>query len=140
MKTTLQKQLAEIAPLIAIETIWEHDLDAGDIRKECDGMENVRRKDWQAWWSEIKATTIVRGELVEASAYMGGTWEKSKDLPEFSNPTISGYEPQMTEEALLELYELATSAQVKDQCQRACMFLKEFMRREYDEQTAQPTT
>jgi hypothetical protein len=34
---------------------------------------------------------------------LGGTWEKAGDIPEESNPDISGYEPQMTIEALEEL-------------------------------------
>ena len=100
MKTTLQKALAEIAPNISIQTIWEHDADLRDIRQDCDGFEDENPNDWQAWQSEIRATAIRDGEEITGSAYLGGTWEKAGDLPEYSNPSISGYELQMTEEAL----------------------------------------
>jgi len=100
MKTKLQQTLAKIAPSLNIETDWSHDLDCSDIRKECDGFDDENPEDWQAWKSEIKVSAIVEGEIVTASAYLGGTWEKAGDLPEETNPDISGYEPQMTVEAL----------------------------------------
>jgi hypothetical protein len=102
-KTDLQKKLATIAPYVSIRTIWEHDEECRDIRKECDGMDDEDPNDWQAWQSEVRATVIQEGEEVSASAYLGGTWEKAGDTPEESNPDISGYEPDMTREALEEL-------------------------------------
>ncbi len=103
MKTELQKQLAKIAPSICIETLWEHDHDCRDIRKDCDGFDDENPDDWQAWQSEVRATCIHEGEEITGSAYLGGTWEKAGDHPETSNPEISGYEHQMTVEALDEL-------------------------------------
>lgn len=103
MKTPLQKRLATLAPHVRIQTIWTHDPDLRDIRKDCDGFDDVDPDDWQAWQSEIRATAIVNGEEVSGSAYLGGTWEKAGDDPWVSNPDISGYEPQMTKEALREL-------------------------------------
>lgn len=100
MKTELQKTLAKIAPSIQIRTIWSHDPDCLDIREECDGFDDENPEDWQAWQSEIEVSAIIEGETRSASEYLGGTWEKSGDLPEYSNPDISGYEPQMTVEAL----------------------------------------
>jgi hypothetical protein len=102
-KTDLQKKLATIAPYVSIWTIWEHDEECRDIRKDCDGMDDEDPNDWQAWQSEVRATVIHDGEEVSASAYLGGTWEKAGDIPEESNPDISGYEPDMTREALEEL-------------------------------------
>lgn len=107
MKTALQKALATIAPSICIKTTWEHDPDCRDIRKDCNGMEDEDPDDWQAWQSEVSASAIIDGEMVTASAYLGGTWEKAGDHPETSNPDISGYEPGMTAEALDELLTLA---------------------------------
>ena len=78
-------------------------MDHYDIRKDCDGFEDENPADWQAWQSEIRATAILDGEEVSGCAYLGGTWEKAGDIPEESNPDISGYEPQMTIEALEEL-------------------------------------
>jgi hypothetical protein len=101
MKTQLQKKLALVAPDINIETLWEHD---SDCRFEDeDGLEGENPNDWQCWQSEVKASIIVGGQLVTGSAYLGGTWEKYEDHPSKSNPDISGYENQMTEEALGEL-------------------------------------
>jgi hypothetical protein len=102
-KTELQKALATIAPSISIRTIWEHDEDCRDIRKHCDGMENEDPDDWQAWQSNVCAVAIIDGDEIEGNAYLGGTWEKAGDVPEESNPEISGYENQMTVEALEEL-------------------------------------
>ena len=100
MKTELQKALAEIAPDISIRTIWGHDEDLRDIRQDCDGFDDENPEAWQAWQSEIRATAIQNGEEVSGSAYLGGTWERAEDHPAQSNPDISGYEPQMTGEAL----------------------------------------
>lgn len=107
MKTALQKTLATLAPSICIRTTWEHDPYCRDIRKDCAGMEDENPDDWQAWRSEVSATAIIDGDEVSASAYLGGTWEKATDHPETSNPDISGYESQMTAEALDELLTLA---------------------------------
>ena len=103
MKTTLQKHLATIAPSISIETIWEHDPDCHSIQDDCDGFEDEDPNDWQCWQSEIRATAIHCGEEVTGQAYLGGTWEKAGEYPWVANPEISGYEAQMTVEALEEL-------------------------------------
>jgi hypothetical protein len=103
MKTALQKHLAQFAPSVSIVTIWEHDPDLHDIRQDCDGFDDENPEDWQAWQSEIRATAICEGEEITGSAYLGGTWEKAEDSPAESNPDISGYERQMTAEALTEL-------------------------------------
>jgi hypothetical protein len=99
MKTKLQRHLATIAPQVSIETHWEHDPDA----RFPDCMMDENPDDWEPWQSEIRATAITLGEERTGSAYLGGTWEKWTDNPAKSNPTISGYENQMTIEALEEL-------------------------------------
>jgi hypothetical protein len=91
MKTTLQKKLAKIAPSICIKTTWSPDPDRG----EHDG--------WEAWNADITATIIIYGEEVVGRAGMGGVWQAPEDLPWVKNPDVSGYEPQMTQEALAEL-------------------------------------
>lgn len=68
-------------------------------------------EDWQAWQSEVRASAICDGEEVTGSAYLGGTWEKTGNVPEESNPEISGYEPQMTAEALEELQKLLPASE-----------------------------
>lgn len=123
MQTALQKQLAKIAPHIAIRTIWEHDHDHFDIRKDCDGFDDENPEDWQAWQSEIRATAICDGEEVTGFAYLGGTWEKAGDDPASSNPDISGYERQMTEEALRELGEQITEEILINQTISALKYL-----------------
>lgn len=127
MKTELQQTLAKIAPYIAIRTLWEPDPDLRDIRKDCDGFEDEDPDDWQAWQSEIRASAIVDGEEISGSAYLGGTWERAGDLPEYSNPEISGYEPQMTEEALEDLARLISGYEpaIRGQIDAAIRHLKE---------------
>lgn len=124
MQTELQKQLAKIAPYIAIETKWSHDPDLHDIRKECDGFDDEDPEDWQAWQCEIEAMAVLNGKEVTGSAYLGGTWEKAYDVPEISNPTISGYERQMTEEALRELGEQIMDEMLSGQIIQAIRFLE----------------
>jgi hypothetical protein len=123
MKTKLQLALTRRLPSIAICTVWEHDEDCRDIRKDCDGMDDENPDDWQAWQSEVRATMIQEGEEITGSAYLGGTWEKAGDIPEESNPTISGYEDQMTVEALEELAKLATDEKDRTQIEEAIEFI-----------------
>lgn len=110
MKTELQKKLATLYGGISIETIWSHDEDASFTKHgmtEPGGcFHGEDPDDWQAWQSEVRASAIYNGEIVSGSAYLGGTWEKYGDNPAESNPEISGYEPQMTQEALEELAKL----------------------------------
>lgn len=134
MKTKLQNELAQIAPHISIETIWSFDENLRDIRKDCDGFKNEDPDDWQAWQSEIRASIIVNGEIIESSAYLGGTWEKAGEHPGQSNPEISGYEPQMTEEALEGLRDTVGLNRVS----AALDFVASELRRRYDEQQNQP--
>ena len=104
MKTELQKHLATLAPSVSIETIWSPDPDLDDIRKDCDGFEDADPSDWQAWQTEVRASVIIRGQLVTASSYLGGTWELASDDPSQTNPDVSGYERGMTHETLAELF------------------------------------
>jgi len=112
MKTKLQTTLATIAPSISIETTWEHDDEMRDIREDCDGHDDENPDDWQAWQSAVTATIIQGGDAISASNYMGGTWEKAGDNPAGSNPTISGYERDMTHTALSALQKLAPCAEI----------------------------
>jgi len=131
MKTELQKQLATIAPSIDIHTIWSRDYD--------DKWEDpiLEKKDWKCWQSEIRASLIVDGEQVSGSAYMGGTWEKAGDKPAVSNPEISGYEPQMTQEALEDLAKLLPAKHpAKKQITDAVQHVRIMMRKAYEEQMA----
>ena len=111
MKTELQKELAKICPSISISTIWEHDPDSGPISKECELFDASEDDDWQAWQSNVRAVAVVDGEEIEGNAYLGGIFEKYGDVPGESNPTILGYEPHMTVEALKEL-----KRQIEDDC------------------------
>lgn len=87
-----------------IETIWEYDDDPDwDIFDGGNALHGDSTDDWICWMSEVRVTTIRKGEFVTGSAYLGGTWEKAGDHPSKSNPEISGYYPQMLEEALEEL-------------------------------------
>lgn len=125
-RTTLQTALSKIAPHISIRTHWGHDPDMHDIREECDGMDDEDPDDWQAWMSEVRAACIQDGEEVTGSDYLGGTWEKSGDIPEESNPTISGYEPDMTQRALEELRGQLEDVSLISQIDAALAFLETY--------------
>lgn len=71
--------------------------------------------DFTAWRSEVRASAIVAGKLVSGSAYLGGIWEKCGDKAADSNPEISGYLPQMIEEALRELGRQTTDLALSNQ-------------------------
>jgi hypothetical protein len=101
MKTELQKKLAKIAPSVCIKTVWSHDPDRG----EYDGHDDIRPDGWDAWNADITATVILCGEEVVGKAGMGGVWQAPEDLPWLKNADVSGYEAQMTEEALTDLLE-----------------------------------
>lgn len=130
-------QLAKVAPYISISTLWEHDIVCGPISKDCDGFTPDQDDDWQAWRSNICCTAIVEGHEFEGNAYLGGTWEKVGDLPEVSNPDISGYEAQMTVEALEELYSKTEDETIQKQVDAAIELCKDQMRDTYKAQQLQ---
>lgn len=119
MQTELQKTIAKIAPNISIKTIWEDDPDAWsewrELSKPGNCFDGEDRDNWQPWQSEIRAACICEGREITGSAYLGGTWERAGDNPAISNPEISGYERQMTEEALRELGEQITNEMLSTQ-------------------------
>lgn len=134
MKTSLQKELAKIAPHISIETIWERDEYArfSELTGPGDAFENEDPYDWQAWQSEIRATAIEAGEARTGHAYLCGTWEKAGDNPRESDPDISGYELQMTEEALTELAEQISD--LAEEIHSAVAYVRKRMQEAYDAQ------
>jgi hypothetical protein len=149
MRTQLQKELAKIAPSVSIETIWEVDPDCEREFKQLsrnpgDCFYGEDRATWQPWQSEIRATAIVGGEELTGSAYLGATWEKYGDNPAVSNPEISGYEPQMTVEALEELIEAVakndTGEDLMDSITHAITHVKAKMRAAYEAQQRPPAT
>lgn len=98
MKTHDQiiEHLATELPFVSIETIFESDADAvWDVESD-----DLDEDDFEAWNTEIKATAIHNGKLLQGSGYLGGTWTKYGDYPDAS---IGGYFPQMCQEALREL-------------------------------------
>jgi hypothetical protein len=108
----LLAELAKVAPSVSIETVWEHDDDADDSFFADNGQD---ADDFTAWQSEVCATAIVAGKAVSGSAYLGGTWEKACDHPAESNPEISGYLPQMIEEALRNLAKEVPAGSLADE-------------------------
>jgi len=137
MKTKLQQELARIAPYIAISTTWSHDEDCGPISKECCGFDESEDDEWQAWNSNICCTAIVEGREFEGNAYLGGIWEKAGDDPSVSNPDISGYEAQMTAEALEELRSKTEDETIQKQADAAIEMCKDQMRASYEAQRQQ---
>ena len=138
MKTTLQKQLLEIAPSVAIETIWSHDTYAShDIFEPGNALDDQNPDNWQAWESEVRVTAISNGSVVTASDYLGGTWEPADKHPKESNPDISGYELQLTGQALEELRGLVTCTPLETETRAAIAYCKREMRAVWDAQQKQ---
>ena len=137
MNKELKEKLAAIAPSVAFNVIWTHDEDArwSDLAEV---MQDENPDDWQAWQSEVTAEAIVDGTELTASTYLGGTWEKYGDNPWESNPDISGYLPQMLEKSVDELLKqlIQTDSKVGKELLAAEAFLKDYMRKRYDEQIA----
>jgi len=104
----LLNKLVEYCPNIAVTVKWEHDPDA-ESDWGAEWTKGLRRSAWQPWQSDVCVTIIAGGKLLEGHAYMNGTWEKAKIHPSKSNPDISGYLPQMVEEALDEIAEQGLS-------------------------------
>lgn len=95
-------------PDVAIEVIRSYDREA-----VWDGDEPISDV-YECFDHEVKAITIRKGVLIEASAYLGGSWydlaDKSADNLE-NLAEISGYLPQMIDEALDDLDTLIKDGQ-----------------------------
>jgi len=72
-------------------------------------------------------------EPCSGSAYLGGTWEKYGENPSVSNPEISGYEPQMTVEALNDLRIYCDPKTIR-QIDKAIRLIKKEMQASYKAQ------
>lgn len=119
MKTTLQTQLASIAPSIRIRTHWEHDTDCPDTMRDCPGMEGEN-----PWQAEINATAIIDGEEITTADFLCGVWELDGDDPADTNPDISGYEAGMTATTLFNLYhEVGSDHPLRQEITRALAFI-----------------
>jgi hypothetical protein len=118
MKTNLQTKLATIAPSICIGTLWSIDDDAAsewrDLSQPGNCFDGEKSEDWKCWQSEVRATAVNCGEAITGNAYLGGTWEKAGDNPAISNPDISGYEKDLTIEALQSLDCEALAGEIAD--------------------------
>jgi len=99
MQSPLQKQLATIAPNIAIETIWERD-EYMEWDVEDDSLDP---NDFEAWSAEVRASAIINGKIVIGYSLLGGIWQDRYKKTTVFDPEIDGYERQMTMEALEEL-------------------------------------
>lgn len=133
MKTTLQNILAIVAPSISIVTEWEHDPSPSEeIFKPGWALHGQRKDRWQCWQSEVKATVIEAGAIYSGSGYLSGTWERANKLPENSNPEISGYENQLTVEALEELRGQITDTVLLSQIESAIAKCGELARAAYE--------
>lgn len=132
MSTQLQRNLFRIAPRLTIETLWDPDQDGPrDIRRDCCGFEDENPLDWQAWQSEIKVEVELEDEKLSSSTYLGGIWERVENDPWKSNSDISGYELQMTEEALVELKEkVVKSGHSTEELDLALDFIERALQRE----------
>jgi len=73
--------------------------------------------------------------MLTGGAYLAGTWEHYGDHPSKSNPDISGYLPQMIEEALVELHEsCAKNFRLHIELSAALKVIRDELNRQYKEQ------
>ena len=150
MKTdpaTTLATLATLVPSVAFRTDWEPD---NDCRFDEHGMtapggcfHGEDPDDWQCWQSDTSARAIVGGQVLTGHAYLGGTWERYGDDPAEVNPDVSGYLPQLLDEAaealLLSMRDRVPDAgfapvSLVEEVNKARAYLSTVMRHRYDEQ------
>ena len=103
MKSPLQTTLQTLAPSINIATHWSIDEFADRMSDACDGEDPSNDDNWTAWQSEVRATAVLAGDMIQGTDYLGGTYERIGDDPAITNPEISGYESDMVVNAVTEL-------------------------------------
>ena len=103
MKSPLHTTLQTLAPSINIATHWSLDEFADRMSDACDGFDPAENDNWTAWLSEVRATAVLAGDMIQGTDYIGGTYERIGDDPSISNPEISGYESGMVYTAVTEL-------------------------------------
>ena len=104
-RSSILASLALAAPCLSIAVLWEDDIHPDtSIFDKGNALDDQSPDDWRCWMSEVRASMIVNGQLLTGSDYLGGTWEKASCQPDESNPEISGYFPQMCEQALEDLH------------------------------------
>ena len=134
--TELLAHLVAVAPSIALSTHWSPDPDS-DIFAPGSVFDTEDPDDWQCWQSEVRASAIAAGRLVTGSDYLSDVWERFGDAPAESNPDVSGYLPQMVEEALADLAnhpDLPGNLHAEIETARAAVAAE--MQARYDEQQA----
>ena len=102
MKSPLQTTLKTLAPSICIETHWSIDEYADRMSDACDGADPANDDDWTAWQSEVRATAILDGDMIQGTDYLGGTYERIGDDPAITNPEISDMVVNAVTELLLK--------------------------------------
>jgi hypothetical protein len=122
---SLVSTLAELAPQVAIETTRERD---HDTRWDGDGPSPSRRG-LKAYNTTVAVRAISGGKLIEAEAHLGGSWLRHGR----QDPDVSGYFPQMLEEALHELRDqLPENDPMRAQVTAAAAHVREQMQLRYD--------
>lgn len=135
---SIDSKIREIAPSFCVEINWDHDpyatwdRSSSDVGYAGNALCDEDPDDWQVWTTEVSVFCIHRGEKIEESEYMGGTWEREGDNPEITNPTISGYKSGLMKECFYRLLhklqgDIADSAlqNLREQCQAAIDLLYE---------------
>jgi hypothetical protein len=124
-------KLRQLAPSLSVQVIWTHDDYSrfAEVRHCCKGGPSK----WQAWNSEVRATIIDDGHIISGKSYLGGTWERANRHPSKSNPNISGYLPQMVEEALQELRLHSTAPEIKTLLESAIATVRQIIHEDYEQ-------
>ena len=87
-----------------VETIWTKGENQESARRRLKrDVHILSAEGLTAWDAEVRVTVIMNGALESASNYLLEVFEHNGQHPSRSNPEISGYELQMTQEAFEEL-------------------------------------
>jgi len=127
----MQKEICERLRRIAPNVVFQSSRDPDQtFRWDGDGPD-PSEEGYLPYDVTVTARAIVRGELVEGNASLGGSYYK----PDEPVGSIHGYLPQMLKEAAAELLRIAP-ASLRHQLKGAIEYLKHLMRREWqDEQS-----
>lgn len=127
MKSPLLEKLKKIAPSIVFEV--DHTRDP-DFHWDGDGPDPAD-EGFDAYDVDFSAKTIVKGELLEGVAHLGGTYEKPDEI----DPDVGGFLTQKLQEAAEDLLKNEQLDLVQHhQLTLAVGFLDAELKRLYNEQ------
>jgi len=125
----MQKEICERLKRIAPNVVFQSSRDPDQTFRWDGDSPDPSEEGYLPYDVTVTARAIVRGELIEGNAYLGGSYYK----PDEPIGSIHGYLPQMLQEAAAELLRI-TPASLGRQLKGAIGYLTDLMRREWQAQ------